>query len=534
MQGVEIKSTSLADLIAAQEEHGDAFAPMNYAVWRAALQQDLTPENLAKVGEAFFDKWQEIEGIKLVLETVSANPNDFVLTMAAAILLFHRTTRYDIVVTLLRKAVLLRPEIYPAQLMLADALLVKDDINAACEQFAKTLKLFPEHKKETNRNLIVHLVDCGYPREALDIANTVLTEDGPTSTLLNDIACAMQRLNHSDTALSVYKQALELDPNCATSKFGHAATALKNGQYATGFVEYAGRSLKITPATKKIADLPRLMPGQNVAGKKIICYQEQGMGDTLNFCRFALVLRERGADVALAVPPALIRLFERSFSGITFFSTLGEIALEGFDYSTPIPDLPGLAGVKNAADLLVASPYLKADPVEVEKFGTLLPARRPRVGLIWAAECRANVADYLADQRRSTKLKEIEEAFGPIDATLVCLQLGKPREELAAWQGQPIFDPMGEVHDMADTAAIMENLDLIISVDTSTAHLAGGLARPVWMVSRWDACWRWGDDGESTPWYPTMRIFRSQERSFKPVLAQVGAALREWCKNWRA
>ena len=114
------------------------------------------------------------------------------------------------------------------------------------------------------------------------------------------------------------------------------------------------------------------------------------------------------------------------------------------------------------------------------------------------------------------------------------LQLGKPREELAAWQGQPIFDPMGEVHDMADTAAIMENLDLIISVDTSTAHLAGGLARPVWMVSRWDACWRWGDDGESTPWYPTMRIFRSQERSFKPVLAQVGAALREWCKNWRA
>ena len=182
MQGVEIKSTSLADLIAAQEEHGDAFAPMNYAVWRAALQQDLTPENLAKVGEAFFDKWQEIEGIKLVLETISANPNDFVLTMAAAILLFHRTTRYDIVVTLLRKAVLLRPEIYPAHLMLADALLVKDDVNAACEQFAKTLKLFPEHKKETNRNLIVHLVDCGYPREALDIANTVLTEDGPTST----------------------------------------------------------------------------------------------------------------------------------------------------------------------------------------------------------------------------------------------------------------------------------------------------------------------------------------------------------------
>lgn len=92
---------------------------------------------------------------------------------------------------------------------------------------------------------------------------------------------------------------------------------------------------------------------------------------------------------------------------------------------------------------------------------------------------------------------------------------------------------MGSVQDMADTAVIMENLDLIISVDTSAAHLAGGLGRPVWLVSRWDACWRWGDEGDASIWYPTMRIFRSQERSFKPVLAQVGRALQTWRENWR-
>lgn len=534
MQDTQTRQQGIDGLLAVQAEQNNAFVPMDYKVWRAALLQDLTPENLAKVGEAFLEKHQEADALKLVLEMVSLNPDNFVLTMAAAILIFHRTVRYDIAVTLLRKAVLLRPDIYHARLMLADALLVKDDVREACEQFAKTLQLFPEQKKDINQNIIVHLVDCGYPREALEIANAVLVEDGPTPFLLNDIACAIQRLNQSGEALSVYQQALKLDPTSQASQFGYAATLLKNGRYAEGFVRYAGRPLKVTPGTKALAALPRLMPGQDVAGKKIIFYQEQGIGDTLNFVRFAAVLRDRGAEVALALPPTLVRLFELSFTGIKFFSTLEAVPLHEYEYGAPIPDLPGLAGVQSSEDLLVASPYLKADTADVKKFQEMLPARRPRIGLIWAGESRANVADYLADQKRSIKLKEIEDAFGAVDATLVSVQLGKPRADLAAWKGQPIFDPMHEVHDMADTAAIMENLDLILSVDTSTAHLAGALARPVWMISRWDACWRWGDSGETTPWYPTMRIFRSQERSFKPILAQVAVALHAWCKNWRA
>lgn len=93
---------------------------------------------------------------------------------------------------------------------------------------------------------------------------------------------------------------------------------------------------------------------------------------------------------------------------------------------------------------------------------------------------------------------------------------------------------MGEIRDMADTLALMESLDLIISVDTSPVHLAGAIGRPVWLVSRWDACWRWGDSGDTSPWYPSIRIFRAQERGFAPVLKEVGAALQQWVRDWKA
>jgi hypothetical protein len=124
-------------------------------------------------------------------------------------------------------------------------------------------------------------------------------------------------------------------------------------------------------------------------------------------------------------------------------------------------------------------------------------------------------------------------AITPVDATLVNLQLGPRREDLAAWRGQPVCDIMDHAHDMADTAALIENLDLVISVDTSVVHLAGALGKPVWLLSRWDGCWRWGDAGDTSPWYPTMRIFRAQERTLGPVLEQMGAVLRIWAATWQ-
>ena len=190
--------------------------------------------------------------------------------------------------------------------------------------------------------------------------------------------------------------------------------------------------------------------------------------------------------------------------------------------------------MQDTADIADTVPYLCADPQDVARFAALLPAAGPRIGLVWSGDRRTSAQDVMANQLRSSTLPVMAGALTPVNATLVSLQLGSPREDMAEWHGQPVCDLMDSVTDMADTAAIIASLDLVISVDTSVLHLAGALGKPVWLLSRWDACWRWLDSGETTAWYPTMRIFRPQERSFAPVLRQMGEALQTWVATWPA
>lgn len=286
--------------------------------------------------------------------------------------------------------------------------------------------------------------------------------------------------------------------------------------------------------TKWFGQFPQLQCGDVVADKTIALYQEQGLGDTLQFIRFAAILVERGARVTVAVGAEMVRLLSMSCPDLIVRDVAQLVLDETFDYVLPIPSLPCVTNMQTIADIPGTVPYLRADPKDVARFAGRLPARGPRIGLVWSGDRRTNAVDVMADQLRSTTLAVMGAALTPVDAALVCLQFGKPREDMENWHGQPLCDPMGEVKDMADTAAIIENLDLVISVDTSVLHLAGALGKPVWLLSRWDACWRWGEAGDTSPWYPSLRIFRPQERSFQPVLEQMGQALRAWVGAWHA
>lgn len=212
-----------------------------------------------------------------------------------------------------------------------------------------------------------------------------------------------------------------------------------------------------------------------------------------------------------------------------------------YDFSCPIPDLPHICDLKRPEDVPPFSPYLEVPERRRERFAGLVEeaiarergrhdrssaGRRLRIGLVWAGDARSSAQDVAADRRRSTSFAEMMDALGPVEADLFSLQYGVRRGELVQSGGRMVHDLMESVQDMADTAALMENLDLVISVDTAPLHLAGALGREVWLVSRWDACWRWGDRGERTPWYPTMRIFRAQELSLAPILREVGQCLK--------
>jgi Tetratricopeptide repeat len=529
---METTGFRMHDTEAAPSREHEVPPPVNGALWRSAVLQSPTRDNVTRVVDDLFTRGQGVEATRLALEVVVHNPDNVDLTMVAAALLSKHTARHDIVATLLRRVLLLEPDNFVAQLCLADALVAGGDIRGGCALFSEMMVRRPLERTHLCEHISMSLTDAGYPLEALGILSAWVEEGETSFSILNNMGCTLNRLGRPDEALPWYEKALAMAPARADIAFGYALALLKAGQFREGWARYAERVPMSGDATCWFMSLPRLRHGDDVAGKKIILYQEQGLGDTLHFIRFVPYLLDRGAEVTVVVSGVLARLLTMSFPGVSVRLPEAFDRAEGYSYAAPVPDLPFIAGMASERDIPARFPYFRADPDDVARFAALLPARRPRIGLVWAGDRRVRPEHVAADKRRSVTLAEMGAALSPVDATLVNLQFGPPHAELAAWDGQPLFDPMGSVRDMADTAAIMENLDLLISVDTSPVHLAGALGRPVWVVSRWDACWRWGRDGDTTPWYPTMRLFRAREKSFGPVLREVGAALQDWVKAW--
>jgi hypothetical protein len=178
-------------------------------------------------------------------------------------------------------------------------------------------------------------------------------------------------------------------------------------------------------------------------------------------------------------------------------------------------------------------PYLRADPAAAETWRERLQAIKGRkIGLIWAGSSRGGLGASVmaADRRRSLPLAQLAPVTSVSGCAFFSLQLGPPAEQVMhAPAGMVLHDLTAELNDFADTAALVENLDLVISVDTSTAHLAGAMGKPVWLMNRFDTCWRWFLDREDSPWYPTVRIFRQpQPGDWDSVIRSVAAALREF------
>ncbi len=261
------------------------------------------------------------------------------------------------------------------------------------------------------------------------------------------------------------------------------------------------------------------------ADRTILLHAEQGYGDTLQFCRYVPLVAQR-ARVVLGVPTALRRLMA-SLPGDKLIVTEDD-ALPPFDLHCPLLSLP-LAFGTTLATIPATIPYLRADRLLTARWRkrlTALPGLK--VGLVWAGESSQAMADAQArDRRRSIPLARLARLGDVPRVSLVSLQKGaaatQAREPPA---GLTIHDWTDELTDFADTAALVAGLDLVISVDTAVAHLAGALGKPVWVLNRADACWRWLRDRSDSPWYPTVRLFRQPTHGdWDPVITEVAAAL---------
>jgi hypothetical protein len=258
------------------------------------------------------------------------------------------------------------------------------------------------------------------------------------------------------------------------------------------------------------------MPGESIAGKTVLLWSEQGIGDTLQFLRYAPFVRAMGARVIVDVHRELVPLVKTQ--GLADVVVAAGDPVPAFDVHAPLMSVPFILGT--TIDTIPATvPYLRPMPDRVEAWAKRLPADGTRkVGIAWAG-----ARGHHNDRRRSIAVELLAPLGDVPGVTFVSIQ---PRSADAPVPPIPLLDLGRELRDFADTAALLSQLDLVITVDTSVAHLAGALGRPVWTMLAFAPDWRWMLGREDTPWYPTMRLFRQRSvGDWADVVARVRSAL---------
>ena len=340
-----------------------------------------------------------------------------------------------------------------------------------------------------------------------------------------NLALTLAALGKGEAAEACCRTVLEGQPDNALAHLTLASCLLRRGEMERGFAEYEWRKhLKDGRLDDGRIKPPSTPPwqGGDPRGRTILLQDEQGLGDGIHFVRYAAILQRLGARVIVACDDALVRLFA-TLDGVERVVGRSD-PLPPHDAHAALMSLPHLLGT-TLATIPAEVPYLRAEPELAERWkARLAMATGVRVGLVWAGN-----PDFGHDPQRSMPFAALLPLMEVDGVSVFGLQKGGGRRDLDDWQGRlpPRFVDLGaEIRDFADTAAILANLDLVVSVDTAVAHLAGALGRPVWTLLRDVGDWRWLDRGERTPWYPTMRLFR-QERpgSWAPVVAEVRAAL---------
>lgn len=322
-------------------------------------------------------------------------------------------------------------------------------------------------------------------------------------------------------ALASYRQAVSVNPDFTEAHLNLALTALKVGDFATGWTHYEWRWRvqrgPVLVEERKFSQ-PLWLGADDIAGRTILLYGEQGLGDSLQFCRYAEQVAARGAKVILEVARPLVSVCT-TLRGVRQVIPRGE-PLPDFDVQCPLMSLP-LACNSTLQSIPAGIPYLESDPHKVAAWQERLGAKtKPRIGLTWSGSVGARTfgersfplamwVPYLAD--------ELE---------YVCLQTEITEADRQTLLESPAIRRF-ELMDFSDTAALCECLDLVISVDTSIVHLAGALGRPTWVLLPFNNDWRWLIDREDSPWYPTVRVFRQKSRGdWAVVFARAAEQLR--------
>jgi Flp pilus assembly protein TadD len=433
-----------------------------------------------------------------------------------------------------RRVIELRPSDLQAQLGLGSVLHKAGELKAAIGAYVRVLQMKPDCVEAlTNLGLVCgdsgdSALAADLQRQAIAFApgmaeahnnlGSVLSKQGNIEDALicfgralalkPDLADARFNIGYTfvlrgdlGTAERWFRDALELKPQSHTMRFFLGVLHLLQGRFSPGWQEYEFRwSSRPMRNQKRTFSQPQWR-GETLRGDSILLYAEQGLGDTLHFVRYAPLVAARGGRVVLEVQPELRRLIA-GMEGVAQVLSPGD-PLPDFCWQCPLMSLP-LAFRTGLASIPASVPYLNANDAERERWSQRLQGTELRVGVAWAGN-----PGHSRDSMRSIRLAELAPLTAVEGTQFYSLQKGAAAAQIRDLPpGMTVVDLDPELKDFADTAAIVANLDLVISVDTSVVHLAGALGKPVWVLLHQAPDWRWLLDRQDSPWYPTMRLFR--------------------------
>ncbi|HYC35907.1 MAG TPA: tetratricopeptide repeat protein [Usitatibacter sp.] len=400
------------------------------------------------------------------------------------------------------------------------ALAALDRHGEALAAYAAAISIRPDFTA-AHCNLAIALLECDRPAESLEACERAIALQPGNAEAWFNRGNALRELNRHEQAIASYERAIALDPAHASAHWNLADCLLLTGSFQRGWQEYEWRwKLPARQAARRDFPQPLWLGQEPLGGRTILLHAELGLGDTLQFCRYVPLLAARGARVVLEVQPPLVPLLAK-LEGAHQVIARGA-SLPAFDCHCPIMSLP-LAFRTDALDVPANIPYIACDPARVDRWRERLgPRARPRVGLVWSG------SRGLRNDKRSMTLRQALPMLDPA-FEWVSLQREVAAEDSALLERHPEVRHFGsDLIDFAETAALASLLDLVVTVDTSVAHLAGALGKPLWILlplNQHD--WRWQLQREDSPWYPQAWLVRQQGAGdWSGVVAGVAAALR--------
>ncbi len=458
------------------------------------------PEALLNLGNLYYDEGEWAQAVVCCRRALKLRP-DYAKAWCNLGNVLQMLGDTRVATQCYQRTLEIAPRTVAAHHNLGNAWLARKDFRRGEACFRQTLEL--EERAEHHNSLGNALFQQRRDQEATACYRRALELEPDYATAHTNLANALLREGKREEMIRHYQRAVELDPRSAGGHYNLALAYLRQGRYREGWREHEWRwDFRELRLRRRHSSVPQ-WKGEPLRGETILLHAEQGLGDTLQFVRYAPLVAEHGGRVLVEVQPRLKRLLG-NVPGVSRTFARGE-PLPAFAWQCSLMSLPP-AFATEVDTIPIRGPYVRPGEQEVEAARRRWSGAGLRVGIAWAGNPQQR-----SDEQRSMPLHELLPLAGMSGVSWFSLQMGPGVEKLRRLAPEfPVVDACSTHQDFAETAALAATLDLVISVDTSVAHLAGAMGLPVWVVLPHLADWRWMDERGDSPWYPTARLFRQK------------------------